>query len=93
MATNQTLIDVKKGKLTMQVNNQKVIFNVFNVMKYPDENYEQCHAMNDYFEELLTEEEEYMEIEKNEEEKEEPLNLSDRVSPEQMPSQVISCLY
>lgn len=40
LVTGQTLIDVKKGELTMQVNDEKVTINVFIAMKYPDDNRE-----------------------------------------------------
>ena len=42
LATGRTLIDVQKGELTMRVNDQKVTFNVFNALKYPDEGSEDC---------------------------------------------------
>ena len=37
LATGKTLIDVKKGELTMRVNDQQVAFNVLDVIKSPDE--------------------------------------------------------
>ena len=37
LATEKTLIDVKKGELTMRVNDQQVTFNVLDAMKSPDE--------------------------------------------------------
>ncbi|XP_024974800.1 uncharacterized protein LOC112512904 [Cynara cardunculus var. scolymus] len=36
LATGGTLIDVQKGELTMRLQDQKVTFNVFNSLKYPD---------------------------------------------------------
>ncbi|XP_024969709.1 uncharacterized protein LOC112509068 [Cynara cardunculus var. scolymus] len=36
LATGRTLIDVQKGELTMRLQDQKVTFNVFNSLKYPD---------------------------------------------------------
>ncbi|XP_024969653.1 uncharacterized protein LOC112509016 [Cynara cardunculus var. scolymus] len=36
LATGRTLIDVHKGELTMRLQDQKVTFNVFNSLKYPD---------------------------------------------------------
>ncbi|XP_016731079.1 uncharacterized protein [Gossypium hirsutum] len=44
-ATGRTLIDVRKGELTMRVNNQQVTFNLFDALKYIDEN-EECHAID-----------------------------------------------
>ena len=35
LATGKILIDVQKGELTMQVNNQQVTFNVLDAMKSP----------------------------------------------------------
>ena len=37
LITRKTLIDVRKGKLIMWVNDQQVTFNVLNAMKSPDE--------------------------------------------------------
>lgn len=37
LATGQMPIDVKKRELSMQVNKEKVVFNVFNAMKYHDD--------------------------------------------------------
>ncbi|XP_060974037.1 uncharacterized protein LOC133039215 [Cannabis sativa] len=37
LATGRTLIDVQNGELTMRMNDQKVTFNVFNAMRFPDE--------------------------------------------------------
>ncbi|XP_024964786.1 uncharacterized protein LOC112505062, partial [Cynara cardunculus var. scolymus] len=36
LATGGTLIDVQKGELTMRLQDQKVTFNVFNSLKFPD---------------------------------------------------------
>ncbi|XP_024980884.1 uncharacterized protein LOC112517738 [Cynara cardunculus var. scolymus] len=36
LATGGTLIDVQKEKLTMRLQDQKVAFNIFNSLKYPD---------------------------------------------------------
>ncbi|XP_024961386.1 uncharacterized protein LOC112501873 [Cynara cardunculus var. scolymus] len=36
LATGRTLVDVQKGELTMRLQDQKVTFNVFNSLKYPD---------------------------------------------------------
>ena len=41
LATGRTLIDVQKGELTMRVQDQDVIFNVFKAMKFPTED-EEC---------------------------------------------------
>ncbi|XP_062113737.1 uncharacterized protein LOC133824778 [Humulus lupulus] len=45
LATGRTLIDVKKWELTMRVNDQQVTFNVFNVMKFPNE-IEECSRLS-----------------------------------------------
>ncbi|XP_062075667.1 uncharacterized protein LOC133779768 [Humulus lupulus] len=45
LATGRTLIDVKKGELTMRVNEKQVTFNVFNSMKFPDE-IEECSSLS-----------------------------------------------
>ena len=37
LTTGKTLIDVKKGELTMRVNDYQVIFNVLDAMKSPNE--------------------------------------------------------
>ena len=36
LATGRTIIDVKKGELTMRVQDQEVTFNVFKAMNFPD---------------------------------------------------------
>ncbi|XP_024981726.1 uncharacterized protein LOC112518308 [Cynara cardunculus var. scolymus] len=36
LATGETLVDGQKGELTMRLQDQKVTFNVFNFLKYPD---------------------------------------------------------
>lgn len=41
----------------MQVNEEKVIFNVLNAMKYPAEVSDQCNAIFENFEDKLMEEE------------------------------------
>ncbi|XP_063936100.1 uncharacterized protein LOC135147178 [Daucus carota subsp. sativus] len=41
LATGQTLIDMQKGELTMRVQDQSVIFKVFNAMKFPTDE-EEC---------------------------------------------------
>ncbi|XP_074377709.1 uncharacterized protein LOC141719231 [Apium graveolens] len=41
LATGRTLIDVQKGGLTMRVQDQDVTFNVFNTMKFPNDE-EEC---------------------------------------------------
>ncbi|XP_060969103.1 uncharacterized protein LOC133036595 [Cannabis sativa] len=45
LATGRTLIDVQNGELTMRVNDQKVTFNVFNAMRFPDE-IEECSRLS-----------------------------------------------
>ncbi|XP_024979044.1 uncharacterized protein LOC112516258 [Cynara cardunculus var. scolymus] len=46
LATSGTLIDVQKGELTMRLQDQKVTFNVFNSLKYP--NYlEECSGVTE----------------------------------------------
>lgn len=42
----------------MQVNDNKVTFNVFNPMKYPNDGVEQCHAISESLKMKLIEEEE-----------------------------------
>ncbi|KAA3461300.1 Retrovirus-related Pol polyprotein from transposon 17.6 [Gossypium australe] len=44
LANERTLIDVKKGKLTIRVQDDQVTFNVFKAMKFPDPTKE-CLAM------------------------------------------------
>ncbi|XP_062075512.1 uncharacterized protein LOC133779580 [Humulus lupulus] len=46
LATERTLIDVKKGEITMRVNDQQVTFNVFNGMKFLDE-VEECPSLSE----------------------------------------------
>ncbi|KAA3484289.1 Retrovirus-related Pol polyprotein from transposon opus [Gossypium australe] len=45
LATGRTVIDVQKGELTMRVNNQQIIFNVFKALKCVDD-IEECHAVS-----------------------------------------------
>ncbi|XP_060969758.1 uncharacterized protein LOC133036986 [Cannabis sativa] len=45
LVTGRTLIDVQNGELTMRVNDQKVTFNVFNAMRFPDE-IEECSRLS-----------------------------------------------
>ncbi|PIN20438.1 DNA-directed DNA polymerase [Handroanthus impetiginosus] len=45
LATGRTLIDVQKGELTMRVQDQQIIFNVFKAMKFPNES-DECFAVN-----------------------------------------------
>ncbi|XP_012448638.1 uncharacterized protein LOC105771791 [Gossypium raimondii] len=40
LGTGRTLIDVQKGELTIRVNEQQITFNVFDALKYADENKE-----------------------------------------------------
>ncbi|XP_024992455.1 uncharacterized protein LOC112526402 [Cynara cardunculus var. scolymus] len=54
LATERTLIDVQKGELTMRLQDQKVTFNVFNCIKYPDY-LEECSRI-DEIEEMCLEE-------------------------------------
>ncbi|KAA3469753.1 Integrase, catalytic core [Gossypium australe] len=44
LATDRTLVYVKKGELTMRVNDQHITFNVFDAMKCADTD-EECHAV------------------------------------------------
>ena len=47
MATCRTIIDVQKGELTMMVHDQKITFNIFKAMKFPnDEKDEECFRLN-----------------------------------------------
>ncbi|KAI3701436.1 hypothetical protein L6452_26514 [Arctium lappa] len=46
LATGRTLIDVQKGELTMRLQDQKVTFNVFNSLRYP-EDVEECSNLSD----------------------------------------------
>lgn len=57
LATGQTLSGVQKGELTMKVNDEKVTFNVFNAMKFPNDGVEQCHAISESLELKLIDEE------------------------------------
>ncbi|KAF7835900.1 uncharacterized protein G2W53_010759 [Senna tora] len=45
LATGRTIIDVQKGELTMQVQDQEVKFNVFKAMKLPGQT-EECFHVN-----------------------------------------------
>ena len=45
LATGRTLIDVAAGELIMRVNDEQVIFNIFKVMKYPDET-DECFTVS-----------------------------------------------
>ncbi|XP_022157836.1 uncharacterized protein LOC111024449 [Momordica charantia] len=45
LSTGETLIDVKKGELTMHVDDQKVTFNMLDAMKYPDD-MEECATIS-----------------------------------------------
>ncbi|XP_062075567.1 uncharacterized protein LOC133779647 [Humulus lupulus] len=45
LATGRTLIDVQKGELTMRVQNEEMIFNVFKAMRFPDED-EECSVVS-----------------------------------------------
>ena len=45
LATGRALIDVHNGELTMRVQDEKVTFNVFQAMKFPNE-VEECSAMS-----------------------------------------------
>ncbi|PIN10844.1 DNA-directed DNA polymerase [Handroanthus impetiginosus] len=45
LATSRTLIDVKKGELTMRVQDQQIMFNVFKAMKFPNESNE-CFSIS-----------------------------------------------
>lgn len=81
----------------MEVNEEKVIFNVLNAMKYPAEAPNQCKVIFEKFEDKLLEEseEEKGEEEQGEEDtsmceyvgaKHELLNLNNRIHPAQEPS-------
>ena len=45
LATGRALIDVHNGELTMRVQDEKVTFNVFQAMKFPNE-VEECSALS-----------------------------------------------
>ena len=45
LATGRTLIDVQKGELTMRVQNDQVIFNVFSTMKFSNDE-ESCFSLS-----------------------------------------------
>ena len=45
LATGNTLIDIRLGKLTLRVQDDEVTFNVFEAMKYPLEN-EDCFCID-----------------------------------------------
>ncbi|XP_012472341.1 uncharacterized protein LOC105789517 [Gossypium raimondii] len=46
LATGRTLIDVKKGELTMRVQDDKLMFNILKAMKFPDP-MEDCSVMEE----------------------------------------------
>ncbi|MCQ7416372.1 hypothetical protein NP118_23480, partial [Salmonella enterica] len=61
LATGRSLIDVQQGELTMKVHDQKVKFNMFDAMKYPND-FEDCSCIQvldefveDHFEKELME--------------------------------------
>ncbi|MCQ7416395.1 reverse transcriptase family protein, partial [Salmonella enterica] len=45
LATGRALIDVQQGKLTLRVNEEEVVFNIYRSMKYPDE-VSTCHRID-----------------------------------------------
>lgn len=45
LSTGRTLIDFHKGEITMRVNNQEVIFNVFYALEYPG-GHEKCQSLD-----------------------------------------------
>ena len=45
LATSRALIDVHNGELTMRVQDEKVTFNVFQAMKFPND-VEECSTMS-----------------------------------------------
>ena len=53
LATNNTLIDMQQGKLTLRVPDKEVTFNIFEAMKYPS-NHNECHYI-DIIEKVTTE--------------------------------------
>lgn len=46
LANGITLIDVGRGQLTMRVNGQDVVFNVFNALKYSEEEVVDCSMIS-----------------------------------------------
>ena len=58
LATGRTLIDVQQGLLTFRVNDEEVVFNVFEATKFPSETEEcfQCDILDEIvFEEFQKE--------------------------------------
>ncbi|XP_017970437.1 PREDICTED: uncharacterized protein LOC108660689 [Theobroma cacao] len=45
LATTKALIDVKKGELTLKVQDQELTFNIFKAIKFPQE-FDECFAIN-----------------------------------------------
>ena len=45
LATGKAFIDVHRGELTLRVNEEEVIFNIYQSMKFPDEK-ATCHRIN-----------------------------------------------
>ena len=46
LATRRTLVDVQKGELTMRVQDDQVIFNVFKPMRFPN-TIDDCSVVSD----------------------------------------------
>ncbi|XP_010244714.1 PREDICTED: uncharacterized protein LOC104588472 [Nelumbo nucifera] len=46
LATGNALIDVQKGQLTLRINGEEVIFNVFQTLKYPNTREHEIYAIN-----------------------------------------------
>lgn len=44
MATRRSLIDVEEGQLTLSVNDEKVMFNIYQTKKFPDDT-DTCHKI------------------------------------------------
>ncbi|XP_010248092.1 PREDICTED: uncharacterized protein LOC104591019, partial [Nelumbo nucifera] len=47
LATGNALIDVQRGQLTLRINGEEVIFNVFQTLKYPNTREHEIYVMED----------------------------------------------
>ncbi|XP_010248183.1 PREDICTED: uncharacterized protein LOC104591089, partial [Nelumbo nucifera] len=53
LATGNALIDVQKGQLTLRINVEEMIFNVFQTLKYPNTKEHEIYVMEDEVEEAM----------------------------------------
>ncbi|KAI3697807.1 hypothetical protein L6452_30904 [Arctium lappa] len=87
LATGRTLINVQKGELTMRLQDQKVTFNVFNSLKYPDD-FEDCATLNVI--ESMCQKKEIRRTCKLEEEDDEEITLGDDIENSNLEETVLA---